>query len=310
MRILSIGNFGTGWDGSICDEEHIAKALESLGHVVHRLQREELQDSRPVSDIFPSHGYDFILLAQWDGYPESMLPWLKKDDCPIVYWAFDHQTDGQEWHERLVAGADLYLSKPFSDSKYPNWRWLSQDFAPEFLYPKDTPTARRDIDVLFTGSWVPWESGQARVEVLKAIDKRYNLQINSVTPDQWKAEGFKNVQGPVMDKDLIDLIARTKVNISMDHVHAPGYWSDRNAQIMACGGVVLFRHVPMSEAIFKDHVFYFYDTEDCLDKIGRILKLNYNDYDQMGERNYQYARRYLTATARVKELEILVKEIL
>ncbi len=31
MRILSIGNFGRSWDGSICDEEHIAKALEDMG---------------------------------------------------------------------------------------------------------------------------------------------------------------------------------------------------------------------------------------------------------------------------------------
>ena len=28
MRCLFIGNFGTSWDSSICDEEHIAEALE------------------------------------------------------------------------------------------------------------------------------------------------------------------------------------------------------------------------------------------------------------------------------------------
>jgi hypothetical protein len=41
VKILSIGNFlNPSWDGSIPDEEHIAQALESLGHEVVRVQRE------------------------------------------------------------------------------------------------------------------------------------------------------------------------------------------------------------------------------------------------------------------------------
>lgn len=259
MRILSIGNFTTGWDSSICDEEHIAGALENLGHTVLRQQRETGWD-----EALPN--VDFVLLAQWDGYPEGIL---QNIPIPIVYWAFDYQEDGQEWHERLIAQADLYLSKPFKDSKYPNWQWLSQDFAPEFL--DKVEGVQKDIDVLFTGSWVPWESGQERVAYLKAIDAQFNLQINSVTPEQWKAEGFKNVQGPVMDDALPALIARAKVNFSMDHVITPGYWSDRNAQIMACGGYVLFKYVPFSEAIFGAGIDYFYNIEDCLQKIQEAL---------------------------------------
>lgn len=310
MRILSVGNFGTGWDGSICDEKHILEALSELGHTVKSLQREEAWKPKPWLSWVENGKYDFVLLAQWDGYKENCIDTIRDrlPGTPIIYWAFDHQADGQEWHERLVAGADLYLSKPFSDSKYPNWRWLSQDFAPTFL--EKTTYETKDIDVLFTGSWVPWESGKERVEVLRAIDKRFNLQINSVTPDQWKSEGFKNVQGPVMDHDLPALIARAKINFSMDHVITPGYWSDRNSQILACGGAVLFKHVPMSESVFHDHVFYFYDTEDCLEKLEKLLKLNYNDLDEIGERNYQYAKRYLTVTTRVQDLLAIVEEIL
>ena len=56
MRILSIGNFyNPSWDGSFPDEEHIAKALEELGHEVFRNQREE-------ECILPDGEIDFILL--------------------------------------------------------------------------------------------------------------------------------------------------------------------------------------------------------------------------------------------------------
>lgn len=300
MRILSIGNFGTGWDGSICDEEHIAKTLEELGHEVYRWSRQDI--AADINHI--KGGFDFVLIAQYDQYPVDLIGHLIKryTNAPVVYWAFDYQNDGQEWHERLVAEADLYLSKPFKDSKYLNWRWLSQDFAPSFL---NKVQAEKDIDVLFTGSWVPWESGQERVKYLKAIDERFNLQINSVTPDQWKAEGFKNVQGPVMDHDLPGLIARAKINFSMDHVYAPGYWSDRNAQIMACGGFVMFKYVPFSEQTFKNKISYFNTLEQCLSGIEYFLDCE-EDREFLAEQGYHYAQDNLMVESRVAELLTIV----
>jgi len=306
MKILSIGNFGLGWDGSVCDEAHIANALEELGHEVTRCQREESYDLNNITD---SH-FDFILIAQWDGYEERMYDVFPK--CPIVYWAFDYQEDGQEWHERLIEGADLYLSKPFKDAKYPNWRWLCQDFAPMFLnkMPDWHNKIEQDIDVLFTGSYVPWESGQERVKYLKAIDEKYNLQINSVTPQQWIDAGFKNVQGPVMDDALPALIARAKVNFSMDHVSSPGYWSDRNAQIMACGGLVLFKYVPGSTQVFGDGVEYFHSIEGCLDLIETWLGPLAGVSDVRAEWGRAHARANLMVDKRVKDFLTIVGEVL
>src|SRR6266513_3731488 len=210
MRILSIGNFfNPSWDGSEPDEEHIASSLEQLGHEVTRKQREEIG--------YPPGEYDLTLIAQWDGYGDtSTLP------KPIVYWAFDYQADGQSWHERLIKESDLYLSKRLADSKYPNWRWLCQDFAPDFL--DKAPQVEKDIDVLFTGSYLHWAT--ERNAILKAVDDRFNLYIYGVTPDDWKAQGFKNVYGPVMDDALPPLIARAKINLSIDHTLEAGYWSD------------------------------------------------------------------------------------
>ena len=264
MNILFLGNFqGRGWDGSVTDENHIAEALEALGHGVTRMQRGE-------SLSFKSDVWDMTLIAQWDGYKELInLP------HPVVYWAFDYQADGQEWHEKLIANSDLYLSKRIADSKYKNWQWLSQDFAPEFLKPSNTDYTiddtdrmvykEKDIDVLFTGSYLPWAT--ERNATLKTVDENFNLVIHSV--NAW--DGYHNVRPAILDEGLPELYARAKVILSIDHTIEAGYWSDRNAQIICCGRRPLFRYVPLSEATFHDDVDYFYGKEDCLRQIDKKL---------------------------------------
>ena len=293
MRILSIGNFGTGWDNSICDEAHIAGALEELGHSVDRRQRD--------SDYIHPQGnyYDFVLIAQWDGYSEGYLDKLKYLKCPLVYWAFDYQADGQEWHERLIRESDLYLSKRIADSKYPNWQWLSQDFAPSFLDKHLTPV-KKDIDVLFTGSYLDFAT--ERNETLKAVDEKFNLVIHSV--NAW--EGFKDVRPPIMDEGLPELYARAKVILSIDHTLEAGYWSDRPAQVMCCGGFVLHRYQPLCETVFRNHIGYFYNKEDCLKQLEELLTQPDEDLQIVRDGAYQYARNYLKAQNRVLDLLTIV----
>lgn len=326
MNILTIGNFGHGWDGSICDEEHIAGTLENMGHTVHRVSRNSVALGMPDTLNFP----DFVLIAQWDGYPLNFMSDLrKKYKCLLIYWAFDYQADNQEWHETLVNGADLYLSKRFADIKYQNWRWFSQDFAPSFLdkyqvtrieVSNDTLKAiikaqmstprmenDRDIDVLFTGSYLPW--AEERNETLKAVDDKFNLVIHAVNPDDWRAAGFKNVEGPVMDEQLPELIARAKINLSIDHTQEAGYWSDRNAQIMACGGFVLFRYVPLSETVFKHYVSYFFNTKSCLDRIEYFLK-DPKLRDIQAHNGYVFAKQNLMVKNRVMELFVIIGSVI
>lgn len=303
MQILSVGNFGTSWDGSICDEEHIAKALESLGHKVVRLQRERLGQIAGMPWV--SKLFDFCLLAQWDGYPDWFLKDLRGygNEYPIVYWAFDYQADGQEWHERLVTASDLYLSKRIADSKYPNWQWLAQDFAPDFLLEDHQFGVEKDIDVLFTGSYLPWAA--ERTKVLKAIDEKFNLVVHSVTPAGWMSQGLKNVNGPILDQGLPALYRRAKINISVDHTIEAGYWSDRNAQIMACGGFVLSRYVPLAEATFGHHIAYFYTIDDCLEKIQYYLDDEFQR-EHMAQVGRGFAAENLTVTNRVEQLLTIV----
>lgn len=304
MKILSVGNFlNPSWDGSLPDEEHIAGALEDLGHEVFRQQRED--DAYNIPD-----NLDFVLYAQWDGYRYGNIQSVKAyTKVPTIYWAFDHQADGQEWHERLVAEADLYLSKRTADSKYPNWRWLSQDFAPSFLID-ERHTKReedKDIDVLFTGSYLPWAT--ERNETLKAVDGKFDLQIHSYTADAWIAQGFKNVNGPIMDHGLPELYSRAKVNLSIDHTLEAGYWSDRNAQIMACGGFVLTRYIPLMETHFQNKVSYFHNIDQCLEGVQYFLDCS-EDREYLARQGYEHARDNLMVENRVADLLTIVSQIL
>lgn len=298
MKILTIGNFTTGWDGSVCDEEHIAGALEQLGHEVIRYQREVANDTIDWMD-----GYDFTLVAQWDGYKSELLAALPK---PLVYWAFDHQDRGQLWHLNLIEAADLYLSKRISDAEFTNWQWLSQDFAPQFL-DKHPDRLEKDIDVLFTGSYLPWAT--ERNETLKAVDEKFNLVIHSFTPDAWTNLGFKNVNGPAMDDTLPWLVARAKINLSIDHTLEAGYWSDRNAQAMVCGGFVLTRYVPLMEAVFHSYIGYYYNIETCLKSIEYWLEAD-EDRENLAGYGYDYAQDHLKVRERVDDLICIVQGIL
>lgn len=287
MKILSIGNFTTGWDGSICDEEHIASALEKLGHEVIRQQRETGWDE-PLPDV------DFVLVAQWDGYPKDAFDY----PIPVIYWAFDYQAEGQEWHERLIEHADLYLSKRLADSKYPNWQWCSQDFAPSFL--TKAPEIQQDIDILFTGSYLPWAT--ERNEIMDLVASEYKLVIHSV--NEWP----QGNEGPVMDDALPELYARAKIVLSVDHTYEAGYWSDRNSQAIACGAFVLFRHVPLSEAIFRSNVAYFWGKDDVLGAIDYWLDRD-EDRGVVASEAYHMSE-YYKVESRVNDMLNIVKGIL
>lgn len=298
MKILSIGNFGRGWDGSICDEAHIADALEQMGHEVVRWSR-EMTYVMPGDEKFK--GCDFALISQYESYPADLNDKITKLGTKlVVYWAFDYQADGQEWHERLVKEADLYLSKRIADSKYPNWQWLSQDFAPKFL-DKTLSAPEQDIDVLFTGSYLPWAT--ERNETIKAVSEKFNLVVYSV--NDWP--DIDNL-GPIMDEGLPELYARAKIVLSVDHTLEAGYWSDRNAQAMACGAFVLFRYVPLSEARFGTGVAYHYSIPDCLKSIKFFLD-NPDLRREFADRGYEMAHRNLMVEHRVTELLVMLGHV-
>lgn len=297
-NILLVGNFGRGWDGSICDEEHIAKALESFGHKVTRIQREKTHEAE-----WKYLRADFALIAQWDNYFDDLIPRLRFFTDKIIYWAFDLQDQNQVWHQKLIEGSDIYLSKRIADSKYPNWQWFSQDFSPEFLHARNEPI-EKDIDILFTGSYLPW--AEERNKTIVAVNAMFDLQIYSV--NDWPKEWSLNVHPPVMDEGLMDLIPRAKICLAIDHTLEAGYWSDRAAQYICCGGFVLHRYVPMIESRFHHNVMYFHGVEDCLWQIGNWLEPA-EDREVVAAEGYENNPYYKVRTKIAELLEIIREKL-
>jgi hypothetical protein len=299
--IAFLGNFTTSWDTSPAFERYIAESFESLGHKVHRVQRENWKESLPEDNI------DFILIAQWNGYGEDIVEILKATyNKPVIYWAFDyHYVTLEQWHIDLASKADLFLSKEmehrkFYEDKGANFHWFCEDFAPDFYEMKpQLKTTDKEYDVIFTGSHLPW--AKERTDLIKAIDERFKLDVFTFTVDGWKNEGIKSVHQIVYDQDLPDLISKTKINIAIDHVNSEGYWSDRVARVMCLGGFVLNRYVPLQESIFRDRIAYFNTIENCLDKINHYLSHD-NEREIIAYHGYKYAQDNLKAQNKVKEL--------
>ena len=270
MTILCIGNFGTSWDGSICDEKHISECLKDMGHSINEFQREMTSSGyRPIDN------FDFVLIAQWNGYGEHICKKLKETyNCPVVYWAFDYQWDSHEdWHFEMAKEADLFLSKEM-DHKHDyedmgcNFHWLPQDFSPIFLKPLHEIVSYK-YEVTFTGSYLP--QATFRNELLKAVDNKFDLHIFTVTPQPFIDNEFKNVHQAIVDEGSSIIYAQSKTNLSVDWKQAEGYWSDRMSQILACGGYVINKYVPMQELDYPD-VDHFNTIEECLDLIENHVR--------------------------------------
>lgn len=306
MNILHIGNFTRGWDNSICDELHISEALQELGHTVTNIQREQWRDRLADDEQGKWHPHPrFILLAQWDGFSEDFIAHIRDlyFTTPIVYWCYDYQNDGQEWHERLVEQSDLYLSKRIADSKYPNWQWLSQDFAPAFLdkHPFDV---EKDIDILFTGSYLPW--ADERNKTISSVNAIYGHKLVVHSINDWP---FLDNRPPIMDELLPELYARAKIVLAIDHTIEAGYWSDRAAQVMCCGAFVLHRYVPLMESRFHNNVAYFKSIGDCMGQLSYYLEQK-EVREMIADKGYRYARENLKVTNRVQDLLTIVESIL
>lgn len=301
-KLVILGNFTRSWDGSICDELHIAEAFKSLGWEVTPFQRED-QEWPKVKKT------DLVIVAQWNGYISHVADILRVVyGCPVVYWAFDYQWDSkEEWHFELAANADLFLSKELDHAADyrdlgANFHWFSQDFSPNFL-DKYPGKLSHEYDVVFTGSYL--ESAAFRNRLLRAVDEEFDLHVFTVTPEPFKIMGLKNVHNAIVDHGLPELYGRSRIVLSCDWKQAEGYWSDRAAQAMCCGAFVLNKYVSPQEAVFHDYIQNFNTLEECKEKIRYYLR-HKQEREVIAERGYQYAQVHLTVDAKVSQLLTLL----
>ena len=64
----------------------------------------------------------------------------------------------------------------------------------------------------------------------------------------------------------------------------------------------------MMESVFRSNIIYFYDIEDCLEKIEYYLESE--DRDVLAALGYEYAQTNLTVKERTANLLTIVRSIL
>jgi len=285
-----MGNFGYSL-GQKCDEDHIAKGFRSLGIEVF-----ENEIPKQV---------DLILTFKNKKYtPEDVKKW--KEKAPVWVWTFDNM-DRFTWFYPYAKECDLWLGEELGRRERFIKEGLPFYYFPYHAVPPDVfyPIRQSKIyDVVFTGTPYGGDYDPDKFELLKEIQKKFDLHIFGNNPEGWKSYGFENVHQPMFDEKLSEIYGQSKIVIALSNVQCEGYWSIRTSQSLMCGACTLARFTPQMEKELKDNVAYFQTIDDCLNKIDYLLKFD-EERDKLALRGFLYARAYLTTVQRLKELLIL-----
>jgi len=317
MKINFVGLFNQpGYVGEVSDETHIARELESLGHSVRKLPRDEWREY--VIEKFPVGKYknipedlkaDINLIAKWHHfYDGDFIDALReKSGGPVFYWVWDFMDNEgfPEWHVKMTRAADLYLSgeegikvkyKAIGVKHYYFQMDVCDGKIPVYY------NLKKVHDVIFTGSCI----GQGnRKEWLQIINKEVPVKIWGWGHEDWKKLGFE-ANPPVYGAEYNKLIAESHIVLGFSvEPNCFGYWSNRVGKVLRAGGFLLQEYSPgMEQYLDNRAVDYFSSPEEAVIKIKRHL-LNKNTELFFSEEVNKYTSRY-----KVKQLEILMDRYL
>ena len=310
MRVGFIGNYQSGYVGEISDESHLAREIESLGHEIYRIPRDEWREY--VIEGFPQNKYknvpeidqlDIIIFAKWNGFYDGsfIIKAREKYKCPCFLWVWDFM-QGEAWHMEMARAADLYLGNDVYSGFYKN-------FTNAYYFPFDVsdknydrlPIIEKLYDVSFFGSWIPQGNRQ---EWLKEINKVYPITVFTWNPKGWPEE-FKGVRMPVYGDDFAYRVAQSKIclGFSVDP-HTWGYWSNRVGKILTVGGFLLYQYAPGMELFLRDGVAYFSSPQEAVEKI-RYYLFNDEKRQDIADIGYEIGRTRFTSKGRIEDLMIL-----
>lgn len=271
MKIGFIGNYQNGYVGEISDENHLAREMESLGHTVYKIPRDEWREY--VIEDFPVGKYpnipedvtfDIIIFAKWHHfYDGSFITKAKEKYGGVTFYFVWDMMDNKgipDWHMEMVKAADLYLGNdvrsPFY-SQTPNAYYFPFDAS-----DGDLPRyqGHKTIDVAFFGSWI----GQGdRQEWLKEINKTNPITAFSWNPQDWPKE-FKDVRQAVYGEEFARKVGESKIVLGFSvEPNVWGYWSNRVGKVLTLGGFLLYQYAPGMELFLRDGAEYFSSIEEA-----------------------------------------------
>lgn len=316
VKIGFIGNYQSGYVGEVSDETHLVREMESLGHQVYKIPRDEWREY--VIEKFPIGKYpnipenihfDIIIIAKWPHfYDGSFIQEARsKYKCPVFLWVWDYMWDQgiPEWHLNMVNASDLYLGNDVRSGQYP-----VEVKDKLYYFPFDVADgeitqslAEKDIDVAFFGSCI----GQGdRIEWLTEINKTNPVTVFAWNHLDWAGRGFQAYPA-VYGKDFARVSRQSKIILGFSvEPNCWGYWSNRVGKILTLGGFLLYQYAPGMELFLRDGAEYFSSIEEAREKIDHYLIAD-DEREKIAARGYQIGRDRFTSKERVKDLMILAE---
>ena len=303
MKLCLIGNFQTS-SGQICDERHIKKALEDLGHEVHAIQREEFPG------IIGEHerlNIDATIFFKWPGFTANhLLMWKEITKAPVLAWTFDFMFIHQGFLPAMQA-ADLWLGEELGEKEVFERQGCNFHYFPNHAVPPDVfkkIDGEKIYDLTFTGS--PYPNGGRLIQLHLLQDAGIDIHVWSTDCAGWKREGF-NCHGSAFDTELSKVVGQSKIVLGTNYNNETcGYWSIRPIQVMMSGGFMLHQYVPGMEKELKDGIAYFTSREDCIEKVKYYLEHD-EEREAIAKRGYEIAHQNLTSEVRARELIVLLQ---
>lgn len=312
LVINFIGNFTTGYVGESADEIHLARELESLGHTVQKVPRDQwkgfVDGDTPNADWVLPIKSDINIICKWDAFNhEKYIGELRlRTEAPTFYWVWDYMRN-EEWHQKMIEMADLYIANDVYSGNYEgytNCHYFPFDVADGTLPTHEMWTKK--YDTVFFGSKI----GQGdRVEWLQELNKSTPVTIFSWNYEEWQKLGF-TAYPAVYGEEFTKTVSQSKVILGFNvNDYTWGYWSNRVGKVLTAGGFLLQRYVPGMELLLRDGVAYFSSKEEMTEKVKHYLN-HESERNTIAKRGADIGNYRLTSRERIKDLVILIERFL
>lgn len=306
MKIVFLGNFHVDYSS----ETHHVKSLESLGHLVVRLQEgsdtsEQVLESAMRADLFiwiHTHGWTtpgYLSMTQ-------VLKELKKLSIPTMTYHLDlwfglkrqKDLEADEFYKHIghFFTVDKLMADWFNENTAVKGHYLPAGVFGEECYEADSAGYKHDV--IFVGSkgyhpeW-PW-----RPQLIDWLKETYGDSFVHVGGDG----EIPTTRGAALNQ----LYADTKVVVGDSLVRGfdyPGYWSDRIYETLGRGGFLLMPKIQGLEKEFSSEelaTFRFGDFDDLKSKIDFYLHneryrfaMRQRGFNKV-KNNYTYKHRWAT----------------
>ncbi len=235
---------------------------------------------------------------------QKMIKYANKNSINIYWWYFDTAATSIRRKykvNKIARQVSIFFNKDLL--RFYNYEksginpiWLDQG-VPNICVKNKKPNYKYDVS--FFGSFE--KSHSDRINILKNIDKKFNLVVFTKDIDKFISHGFKNVKPFIPAHKISNNLA--KINLVLNGNFNSDYcWSNRVHLMIGSSGFTLVEKIKGLKDFYKnnEHCIYF-DSE----KLEKIINLwNQKKQNNLREKirisGFNHAQRYHSYEKRVE----------